>query len=282
MIKLAHIVNPVAVGEGSDLFIAQPVTFESMRIARAFADNVIDVDLYCAFYPEDESLVPDDFIRTIPLDRTILDLREFNKKRKLPLVADILGRLYKASNADYFVYTNVDIAVMPYFYKTIADIIDRGIDAFVINRRTITPGFSGVSDIHLMYAEIGDTHLGYDCFVFRRSKYPEYKLGNTCVGVKWVGKAIIANMICNAENFELFASQHLTFHLGNDRQWENREFNDYEEHNRKELSYILDHYEGDSALSHKIIRDMTDEITIKNMSRIEWLLMRIKKYMITG
>jgi len=34
MIKIAHMVNPVLVKASSDLHIAQPITFESMRIAQ--------------------------------------------------------------------------------------------------------------------------------------------------------------------------------------------------------------------------------------------------------
>jgi hypothetical protein len=36
MIWIAHIINPVDVGVSSDLFIAQPITFETMRVAREF------------------------------------------------------------------------------------------------------------------------------------------------------------------------------------------------------------------------------------------------------
>lgn len=281
MVKLAHIINPVVVNEGSDLYIAQPVTFESIRKARDYSVSEV-VDVYCACYVEDESLVPDDFMKTTLLERSVLDLADFRQARKLPLVRDILDRLYTASNADYFIYTNVDIAVMPYFYKTITDIIDKGHDAFVINRRTIRPESSSVTDIHLMYAEAGDIHRGYDCFVFKRSKYPEYRLGNSCIGAKWVGKVIIANMICNAVDFRLFTNLHLTFHLGNDRHWANNQLSDYEEFNRKELSEILGYYECHQAFSHELIRDMVDEIAVKSQSRTDWLLNRAKKIINPG
>jgi hypothetical protein len=41
MRKLAHIINPVAVNEQSDLFIAQPITFASMLFARQFAERTV-------------------------------------------------------------------------------------------------------------------------------------------------------------------------------------------------------------------------------------------------
>src|SRR5688572_15475844 len=115
MLSFAHIVNPVIVPETSDLFFAQPITFETMRRARAAAQEVAEVALLTAQYPEDRPLVPDDFVATPDLERSALDLGEFKIPRKLPLVRDILDRLYEsAPQADFLIYTNVDIAVMPH------------------------------------------------------------------------------------------------------------------------------------------------------------------------
>jgi hypothetical protein len=36
MRQIAHIINPVGVGKLSALFVTQPVTFETMKIAREF------------------------------------------------------------------------------------------------------------------------------------------------------------------------------------------------------------------------------------------------------
>ena len=48
MLTLAHIVNPVTVSERSDLFVAQPVTFETMRRAREAARPEVEVALLTA------------------------------------------------------------------------------------------------------------------------------------------------------------------------------------------------------------------------------------------
>ena len=37
MLKIAHIINPAKIKKTSDLYLAQPVTFETMRIAKEFA-----------------------------------------------------------------------------------------------------------------------------------------------------------------------------------------------------------------------------------------------------
>ena len=105
--RIAHVINPVVVPPQSDLFIAQPVTFESMRRAAEWARGTAEVTLCAACYPEDEPLVPDGFLRTPSLERSVLNFGCFEKPRKLPLVGDILQRLYDASDAEWLVFTNV-------------------------------------------------------------------------------------------------------------------------------------------------------------------------------
>ena len=100
--RIAHIINPVKVPPGRDLFFAQPVTFETMRIAKETASN-LDIHQYAAFFPEDEDIIPEFLTKTPPLDRSILDICRFPKKKKLPYIKDILDRLYYHSRADYFI-----------------------------------------------------------------------------------------------------------------------------------------------------------------------------------
>ena len=50
MREIAHIINPFIVGKSSDLFVAQPLTFETMRIAKEFARDRADVTLFSAQY----------------------------------------------------------------------------------------------------------------------------------------------------------------------------------------------------------------------------------------
>jgi hypothetical protein len=184
--------------------------------------------------------VPDYFVKTNDLNRSVLDLGDFAIKRKLPLISDILDRLHDSSDADYFVYTNVDIALMPHFYVTVAHFIDSGYDAFVINRRTISSEFQGEQDIPLMYGRLGTAHPGYDCFVFKRAVYPQYKLGLTCIGMVHVGRVLIYNLAAFATQFKIFENEHLTFHLGNDGVWKASQYLDYELHNRAEMLKTID------------------------------------------
>ncbi len=262
-IKIAHIINPFAVKESSDLFIAQPITFETMKVAQDFARSSynLDVALYSAQFLEDSSIVPKGFVKTRNLEYSVLDLKEFKIKRKLPLIKDILDRFYEKTDADYLIYTNVDIAVMPHFYVAIKNIINQGFDAFIINRRTISETYKSVEQIPLMYADLGTKHPGCDCFVFKRSAYKNYKFGSACIGANLIGKILATNLICNADNFIFLKDLHLTFHIGDDRSWRNTTLHDYTLHNLQEMNKIVAYYSKEKKLKkHPII----DDFFVKN------------------
>ncbi len=61
MRKLAHIVNPVAVDESSGLYIAQPVTLDTMKALKEYAKSKVDVELFTAQYLEERHMVLDGF-----------------------------------------------------------------------------------------------------------------------------------------------------------------------------------------------------------------------------
>ena len=240
MSSIAHIIHPVIVKPPSDLIIAQPITFETMRIAREFAEGKAEVTLLATQYADEERIpLPGCFTRVPDLTRSVADTKEFKEKRKLAMIKDLLDLVYEHSRADYLVYTNVDIALQPYFYTVVADIIRQGYDAFVINRRSIPATYTRPEEIPLMWAETGTKHPGFDCFVFHRNHYKNLVLGEICIGTTKIGVTIITNLICRAENFKLFEDLHLTFHIGEVREWEARRFNEYVEHNEKQALAIL-------------------------------------------
>lgn len=224
MISIAHIVNPVVVPASSDLYRAQPITFESMRRARSRIEHspLVRVSLLSAQYPEDRPQVPGDFRMTPDLDRSILDRYPGIDHRKLPLVEDILQRLYADSDADYFIYTNVDIGLSENFYNRVAEIIEEGYDAFSITRRTIPDHFSSVDQLPQIYLEKGLKHPGWDCFVFRRNLVPSFRHGDLCLGVPPVGRVMLCNCQRFASRFHLFDDEHVTFHIGNDGEWKGK------------------------------------------------------------
>ncbi len=250
MIKISHIINPVLADESSDLFEAQPVTFKTMSAAREFAKNLVGVTLYSAQYPEDRAIVPEGFKLTPDLERSVSDIGTFVKDRKLPLIKDILDRLYESTDAEYLIYTNADIALQPCFYITVKNIIESGFDAFTINRRTISKEHS-TDQLESMYAEVGHPHPGHDCFVFKRSLYPKFNLGKACIGANWIGRVLISNLICHSEHFDIFKDLHLRFHLGDDRRWKVPDYADYDKHNENELHKILSDFKQKGLFSNK-------------------------------
>ena len=239
MKKIAHIVNPVLVKPTSDLFVAQPITFESMRIAQQKASGNVVVDLFAVGYAEDAPVMPAGFQILPQLIRSVFDVGIFQQQRKLPLLKDILERLYAGSEADFCIYTNVDIGLQPDFYLKVNEFIDQGLDAFVINRRTISNGYTRLDELALMWAEVGEPHRGWDCFVFRRDLIPHFVLGDVCVGATRVGLALLSNLVAYGRSFKEFKAEQLTFHIGDERQWLNPAFADYDAHNTHELKQIL-------------------------------------------
>lgn len=253
--KLAHLVNPVSVGPESDLFVAQPITFETMRRARAYAAGEVEVEFFSAQFPEDHRVVPAEFTRTPDLNRSMLDFGEFPNGRKLPLLRDLLERLQAASEADYFIYTNVDIALMPTFYVTVAALLKQGFDSLIINRRTISTEYTRIEDLPLMYAQVGQIHPGRDCFVWRRAVQDRFRMENVCIGSGGVGKVMLVNQVATATRFREIPDFHLTFHLGDDRKWRGAGQDPYLAFNQGELRRVVESYRRDNLLpDHPLIR----------------------------
>lgn len=237
--RFVHVINPAKVGPDSSLYLAQPITFESIRVAKDFANaRGVDVDLCAVNFPEDAAAVPDFFQYRKHLTRSVLDLGKFKIERRLPLIADILDAARSTSTAGHIIYTNVDIAVQPKFYTSIDEILRGGIDACMITRRTLKKDYTSPSQLPQMYADRGDEHPGDDCFIFSRAALDKFDLGDACIGIKFVARILAFNLILNAQRFEHFRNLHLTFHIGDDRVWDDEKFADYTAHNERVLRRI--------------------------------------------
>lgn len=238
MNTVGHIINPFAAPVNSDLFIAQPITLASMIHAQNIAKEIIDVKLYSTKYKGDEIAVPHEFIQTVSLEKSVLDSNNFNKKNKLPFLIDILERLYNASEAEYLIYSNIDIGLYPQFYLRINELINSGYDAFIINRRRISDKFKKVSDLNNIYKEQGKKHPGFDCFVFHRSIFPKLKLDGICIGVPFIEISFSQNLFCLANHFKLVDNEILTFHLGMEI-FKKRMPKEYFNYNKKQFCELI-------------------------------------------
>ncbi len=213
-VHIAHLVNPVRRPLEADVASCQPLTFESMRRAAERAASVATVELLTAQYPEDHPVIPAGFRPTPDLTRSAADLGDFTVQRKLPLLCDLVQRLHAGSSATWLVYTNVDIILHPDFYLEVVRRIERGLDAFIINRRRVPAHYRRVDELPAIFAEAGLAHPGFDCFVFHRALFPRFELAHVCVGIPYVGILFAQNLFCHARHFALFEHDRLTFHVG--------------------------------------------------------------------
>ncbi|HLP21148.1 MAG TPA: hypothetical protein VK174_12640 [Chitinophagales bacterium] len=230
--KLAHIINPVKVDTNSDLHVAQPITFETIRTASELAKGKVGVELYTVCYPEDREIIPDFFNRLPDLERSIQDFGKFSRTKKYPLIGDVLQAVFAATDAEYLIYTNMDIALMPQFYVAVAGILKEGYDAVLVNRRGISTKYRSIADLPMMYSEFGKPHPGFDCFVFKRELLNKLILADVCIGVPFIEVSLTHNLIAFADRLKLVDDLHLTFHLGSEVMPPVDE--EYYRHNRKE------------------------------------------------
>jgi len=216
--KIAHIIHTLQPNEGSDLIDAQPMTFESMIEAKQYAlkrNPYNTIELLATVYEEDMHLIPDGFVQTKDLDD---NLSNHIQARKLPFIKDILDRCYDY-DPDYLIYTNVDIALTESFYTKVKSYIDLGHDAVIINRTTM-PSYEGQTlDWFLQNIKSGMQHPGYDCFVIKKDLYEKMNLGKIVIGVNWIGEILLRNIFRYAENPVILQRPYMTFHMGDDRVW---------------------------------------------------------------
>ena len=214
MHSIAHIINIFQPSDTSDLKLAQEVTIASMIRAKESCPDPTAISLYSAQTNQDRKMVPHGFIATTDLARDVTDLGTFDRKMHLPILKDILDRVYNESDAAYLIYSNVDIGVQPHFYTEVNRMIDAGHDAFMINRRRIPEKFHSADQLDEMLTEKGKKHPGFDCFVFKRELYPKFSLAEVCIGVPFVEITLSQNLFCFAENPKVFTTEYLTFHIG--------------------------------------------------------------------
>tara|TARA_B110000503_G_scaffold134370_1_gene213246 strand:- start:2063 stop:2971 length:909 start_codon:yes stop_codon:yes gene_type:complete len=215
LLKVVHIINPVNVAKNNQLFAAQLITFESMRVAISQA-KISDFEIIqcCTQYPEDVEIVPSYFHKLSNLTRSVSDINSELKVRKLPLIKDILSKTTEIEKIDFIIYTNVDIALMPFFYKAVYEYIMEGHDFIAINRRRLENKYTSVNELTKMYAELGKSHPGFDCFIFKQSLLKKLHLDGICVGVPFLEVSLLHNLLAVAEKPKIIFDKHLSFHIG--------------------------------------------------------------------
>jgi len=230
--EIAHIINVTEINDSkkaSYLHIAQPLTMRSMVIAQKTAKSVIDVDLVAIKHKDEKVSVPSEFEWAPDLDKYAWEhieaLKNVIPHKPLPRLKDLILSLYNMSDAEYFIFTNLDIGLYPHFYIRVKEIIEKGYDAFCINRRDLPKEHDGVlldeSAIEMIFSIEGIQHPGIDCFVFKKEIVPSLNFGNVYIGYPPVGQVLKTQLEINSKNFLWVKDEKITFHIGSDIAWNN-------------------------------------------------------------
>lgn len=211
--KILHILNCVHVPDETELGIAQKITLESIQKALQFTAFKDEIQFLVTIYEEDAPAVPTFATQTSILERSMQNVLPHAKGKKLPFIADILNAASQIE-CDYLLYTNLDIALMPQFYDALFRYINQGNDAVVINRRRINGAYKEIADLPLMYSELGDSHPGFDCFLFKKELLTSFVLDDICIGIPFLEGALVHNIAAFAKNPKFVLDAHLTFHIG--------------------------------------------------------------------
>ena len=257
--RIVHCLNPFRAKPGSEHDKAQRVTFASMTHARSVARQ-LRPELEIRFVKVTDAheissalIAFDDHRR---LERTIMDLANFNIPRPLPIMMDILTAT-PIQPDDIFVFTNVDIAVVPGFYGFLEEIFARGADCAIINRRTISGIYKDERDLPLMACETGSAHPGFDCFAFRGRLREALLPFNSCIGIGGVMLPLVHQLLARAERPVVLLDAHATYHLGDDRQWLSEAFADYAVHNWREVDRIFRALLEDPVIADSMVRRLS-------------------------
>lgn len=228
--KIAHVINVTEIDDSKKpayLHIAQPITLKSMVVARRAAEKVAAVDLFVIKHKNERLEVPREFKWLKDIENYAWEfidpLSEVLPHKPLPRLVDIINGLFEASDAEYFIYSNLDIGLYPNFYVFVNDQINKNLNAFCINRRTLPKDFNGIvideTNFELCYLMNGDLHPGIDCFVFKREIVPLLMLNHVFIGFPPVGAVLKTQIEKNSRDFEWLKYERVTFHLGSDRVW---------------------------------------------------------------
>jgi len=237
--RFLHVVNPFFAPPGSEDDKIQQLTIRTIGLAQAFVPTGT-VKPVAITFPDEHVSLPQTFPSLKTLQRSVLDVSSFKLPRRLPLLFDIMAcGLAAADDQDYVIFTNVDICLMPHFYGSLQRFLNLGFESLIVNRRTIAKFSLDPQLLPLMYADYGQSHNGFDCFVFPRRLFDRFVQSHVCVGAPDVMRALIFNLVALSESVLILRDAHLTFHLGDDKTWDNPALTDYFEHNRRCSQEVL-------------------------------------------
>lgn len=236
--RLAHVINAFSrPGDAAHKRIMQ-LTLDSLIQARDLDQG--PVQLVGVVQHDDHVSLPESFSIAPVLTRTVSDVVSFQTPVPLPLLFDILDKgVHEASDAEYIIFSNLDICLVPHFYRAVRELLRFGFDALTINRRLLDKSLldmDSVASLHL--GDLGLPHAGFDCFVFRRDAYHRFMRNNACIGQGAVMRGLLYNMVAHSNRMLMLKNCHFTYHFGNDETWRDST-SEYWRHNLREAHGVL-------------------------------------------
>lgn len=253
--RFAHVVHTYACPSGSKDEATQRFTFGALERAKCVARDSADVELISVHLAGDGDFPPPIFRKARELDRTVADVHGFAIARKLPLVFDILeSGMEAAGDADFMIFTNVDICPMPHFYEFISRLLDLDFDALLINRRVA--GTFPLEDRWrtLLESDYGGPHPGFDCFVFPMEFGRHMVRSDACVGSEYVMRGLLYNLVASSKSMLILTDVHATYHIGADSDAQRAELQDYTRFNQENARAVLNQLARDPD-AYRRLRD---------------------------
>jgi hypothetical protein len=170
----------------------------------------------------------------------VTQLHRFSVQRRLPLLSDILSECADSAAGDYIVFANTDICFVPHFYEAVDHFISKGHDALIINRRRVPQRFMN-APLEVQMAHAGLDHLGFDCFVIKKTLIAQFFPAEVCMGVPPSGNDLFYNIFTFAGSPLLLTRMHLTWHIGVElvKEWGSGEYLSYNRSKWKKMLRAL-------------------------------------------
>lgn len=235
------------------------------------------LDLGAVVFPHETDIAEAGMSVFSDLNRTICDLRSFAIPRELPLLFDILEAAIdledkEEDDDEFIIFTNSDIHLMPHFYSAVEALINRGYESLILNRRTISRFPPDARLLPLMYSEIGIDHPGLDCFVFPKRIFRRFVRSEVCVGVPFVMRSLLFNMVAFSRRLLITNHAHFTFHLGNEMFWNDPKLQDYIDYNVAETMKLLSTLCSDAAMANRIrpiVKSLGHPLEIQHLPNLQ-------------
>lgn len=211
--RITHLISPFSCPSESEAAWIQQMSIDSILAASQTCTEA-QLTLASTCLKDEEKSAPAFGERLSSMTRNSRDLG-LSELSPRPLLNDLISKLSEVQ-ADAYIYTNMDIGLMPQFYSYVVQQLNKGHDALVINRRRLAHKHSQSSSLAELQSDLGRSHPGFDCFVFKAELLPKLLLGDLILGVPFVEVSLAHNLFALASKPLYVPDAHLTFHVGGD------------------------------------------------------------------